>query len=374
MKNKIFVAAFALLLAVICILNIALPKKEFSDNENRYLAVFPEASFDSVKSGEFMSKLSEYLADHFVLRDGWVTLKSLAESALLKTENNGVFRGKDGYLIDSFDEKSAAGFDDNLASVAEFTQTAAQNYGIDVKTVIAPTATQILSDKLPAFAVTADGNALLDKAAAVPGVVDVRAALAEHRDEYIYYRTDHHWTALGAYYAYAAYRAAFGASAAPYEAFQVEIAAEPFFGTTYSRFGRFFGVRGDVVSAPAYDAAKHAALTNSKGETHDSIYFPESVSGKDKYLYFLGGNDSRMTVKTPTKNGKTLLLIKDSYANSFLPYLCGDYETIILLDLRYYLSTVSSLIESENVTDILILYNLKSFSEDKNIRFINSTS
>ena len=102
MKNKVFVAVFALLIAAIGVLTFALPKKEFSRNENRYLARFPEFSWKTVRDGGFMSGLSEYIADHFVLRDGWVTLKSLAETAALKTENNGVFRGKDGYLIDEY--------------------------------------------------------------------------------------------------------------------------------------------------------------------------------------------------------------------------------------------------------------------------------
>ncbi|MBQ6020746.1 MAG: hypothetical protein IJL26_11295 [Clostridia bacterium] len=371
MKNKAFTAVFALLLAGISVLTFALPKKEFSANENRYLAAFPKLSFAAVKNGSFMSGISKYIADHFVLRDGWVTLKSLTETALLKTENNGVFRGKDGYLIDSFDADAAAGFDKNLEAVRTFSQTVKETFGIDVYTLIAPTAATVLQEKLPPFAPTADGAALLRKAESLPGFVNVYAALSAHKEEYIYYRTDHHWTALGAYLAYREYMTAAGREPEELEAFRLEEVSADFCGTTYSRFGRFFGVKPDTLSAPAAELFTDTAVTNGKGETHASVYYPELLDGKDKYLYFLGGNDGVFSVGTPTRNGRTLLLIKDSYANSFLPYLCGGFERILVLDPRYYKDSVFSLAERENITDILILYNLKSFSEDRYLSLLN---
>lgn len=373
MKNKVFVAVFALLIAAIGVLTFALPKKEFSRNENRYLARFPEFSWKTVRDGGFMSGLSEYIADHFVLRDGWVTLKSLAETAALKTENNGVFRGKDGYLIDSFDAEATAGFEKNLAAVREFAQTVNGTRNIDVRTMLVPTAALTLREKLPAFATTADGDALLDECAALPGFVDTRAALNGRKDEYIYYRTDHHWTALGAYYAYCEYARASGFEAEPLEAFRLETVSDGFYGTTYSRFGRFFGVRADTLSAPAAELQWNAVLKNGKNETHDTMYYPEKLSEKDQYLYFLGGNDGLMRLRTGAATGRNLLLIKDSYANSFLPYLMGEYDNITILDMRYYKGVVPELFDSDGITDALILYNLKSFCEDQYIGFINLT-
>lgn len=374
MKNKVFVAVFAVLLAVLTLGNIFGEKKEFSDNENRTLATFPEFSWESLKDGSFTSDFADYISNHFLLRDVWVSIKSLAESAVLKSENNGVFNGKDGYLIDSFDNDSAKGFDANLEAVKEFEISAKENFNIEVKTIIAPTATQILSDKLPQFAVTADGEAMLGKAGnELNGYIDTYSVLNEHKDEYIYYRTDHHWTVQGAYYAYCAYKSALGETAVSMDSADIQQVTDEFFGTTYSRFGMFIGQTADTISAPSEDYLGTMTVTDSKGETTTSIYHPEKLSEKDKYLYFLGGNDSIVTVTTENRNGKTLLLVKDSYANAFLPYLIKDFEQIIVVDMRYYLGVIPDLINDNNVTDILILYNLKSFSEDQYIQFINLT-
>lgn len=374
MRNKVFVSLFAVLLLALAIANIAAPKKEFSDNENRMLASFPKLTVESLKDGSFTADFATYLADHFVLRDWWVSVKAFAEEAMGKTSNNGVYKGKDGYLIDSFDEESAAGFLANCQSVKEFIAFTKETYGIDTKTIIAPTATQILSQKLPPFAVTADGNALLDEAEKeLDGFINLMPVMESHKDEYVYYRTDHHWTNLGAYYAYTEYKKACGEQAEPFAYWESETVSDCFFGTTYSRYGLFDGKNADIVCAPSEKALGSMTVTNSKGEVSSSIYFPEKATGKDKYLYFLGGNDSLVTVDTQTQNGKTLLLIKDSYANSFLPYLIGDYQKILLVDMRYYMGIIPDLIAENGVTDILILYNLKSFAEDTYIQYINFT-
>lgn len=367
---KTVAALFSALLAAVCVLNFALPKKEFSENENRYLARFPSLTFQTVRDGSFMSGLSEYVADHFVLRDGWVTLKSLCGSALLKQENNGVFQGKDGYLIDSFDESVADGFGENLETVRSFVRSVKQSSGIDVFTLIAPTAATVLRNKLPSAAVTADGEALLAQAETLPGFVGTLDALSAHRDESIYYRTDHHWTALGAYYAYREYMTATGREPKPLESFRLEDVSDAFYGTTYSRFGRFIGIRPDILRAPAAALAADTVLLNGRNEPHASLYYPEKLTEKDKYLYFLGGNDSIMRLQTNAGTGRRLLLIKDSYANSFLPYLINEFDEIEILDMRYYTGEVSELFDGGTVTDVLILYNLKSFCEDKYIRFI----
>lgn len=374
MKNKIFVSVFVLLIAVMTLGNIFGEKKEFSDNENRTLASFPEFSWESLKDGTFTPAFTNYIADHFLFRDVWVSIKSFAESASLKTENNGVFNGKDGYLIDSFDSNSAAGFDKNLTAVKEFEAFVKENHNIDVKTIIAPTATQILSDKLPAFAVTADGKELLTKAEnELNGYIDTYTILDEHKDEYIYYRTDHHWTSYGAYYAYSAYKTAVGEAAVSIEEMDIQEVTSEFYGTTYSRFGMFIGQTADSIYAPSQDYIGNMTVTDSKGITTDSIYHPEILSEKDKYLYFLGGNDSLVTIENQNKNGRTLLLIKDSYANAFLPYITKDFEKILVVDMRYYAGIIPDLINENAVTDILVLYNIKSFAEDQYIQFINFT-
>lgn len=374
MKNKLFVSIFAIILASLTLLTIFIPKKDFSDNENRVLASFPEFTFESLKDGSFNSDFATYIADHFALRDIWVSIKSLTETALLKTSNNDVFNGKDGYLIDSFKIENSEQIETNINAVKEFEDFVKYNYNIDVKTMVVPTATQILSDKLPPFAVTSDGEAIINHAdEVIDGFINVYSALYEHKDEYIYYKTDHHWTDTGAYYAYAQYKTAIGETAPDKADISTDCVTSEFYGTTYSRFGRFIGVKADTLYAPSAEYIGKMTVTDSKGNTTDSIYHPEKLTEKDKYLYFLGGNDSMVTIETENKNGKTLLLLKDSYANSFLPYLTGDFEKIIVIDMRYYPGLINYLIEDNNITDVLILYNIKSFAEDQYIQFITLT-
>ena len=369
MRNKVFVCIFAVLLALLSVLTVALPKKDFSDNENRVLAAFPTFNAKNVKDGTFTRGVADYMSDHYVLRDFWVSLKTVTALATGKTENNGVYLGKDHCLIDGFSEADTARFDQNCAALERFVHTAKQECGVTVKSLIAPTATQIWADRLPALAVTADAAPLFERLSAVPGFVDTRAALSSHSGEEIYYRTDHHWTDLGAYYAYTQYCAACGAKAPSHDAFAPETVSDSFFGTLYSRFGLFTWRYADTVAAPA--AAQSVTLTNSKGEQFSSVYFPEKLSGKDKYLYFLGGNDSKIEIATGADTGKKLLLIKDSYANSFLPYLLGDYDSVTVVDMRYYPDSVLRLLREGDYTDALVLYNLKSFASDQYVRFID---
>lgn len=368
MKNKIFVSVFAALLALLTLLTPLTPKKDFSPNENRMLASFPALSVESVKDGSFTSGVAAWLTDHFVLRDLWVSVKALCTLAMGRRENGGVYLGKGGVLLDSFSAADASRFDENLAALRRFTGLS-QTQGVSVRSLIAPTAVCIYADKLPAYAVTADTEALFTALGGVPGFVDVRNTLLAHKEEDLYYRTDHHWTCRGAYLAYADYVQSLGFSAKDESAFAPAPVTDGFFGTLYSRFGLFTGFTPDVITAPADPGG--VTLTGSRGETHASVYFPEKLAEKDKYLYFLGGNDSIVQIETGADPAKKLLLIKDSYANAFLPFLLGDYGHITVLDLRYYTGSVPALLESGGYTDVLVLYNLKSFASDVNFRFLD---
>lgn len=370
MKNKIFVIFFALLLSLLTISNIVAPKKEFSDNENRVLKQFPDFSWEALKDGSFTADFAEYLADQFILRDMWVSIKSFGEQALLKKENNGVYKSSKGMLLDSFDESATINFDKNIQAVKDF-EALMKEQNVSVKTLIAPTATQIYPESLPKSAPIEDFKPLLEKLSGLPSFVNVFDTLTEKREEYIYYKTDHHWTNLGAYYAYSEYMDSIGLKAKAYEDYNSQVVADEFYGTLYSRYGQFMGIEADTVYAPS--SLPKMSVKDSKNQVTDSIYHPEKLSEKDKYLYFLGGNDSIVTIETESNTGRNLLLIKDSYANSFLPYLTETFDKIIVIDMRYYMGLVPFLAEAENITDALILYNIKSFGEEKTIEFINYT-
>lgn len=366
MKNKIFTGVFALLLFGLTALTLLLPKKTFSETEKRDLAAFPSLSADTVLDGSFQSGLSDYLGDHFVCRDLFISADSAFSLALGKTGQNGVYLTKNG-LMDSFYASDAKRFDENVEALTAFSGLLSER-NVAFRALIVPTATQVYADRLPTGATDLDSAPFFERLKTVPGYVDVRDALSAHRDQKLYYQTDHHWTAIGAYLAYSAYKESIGETPETLDSFRLQTVADEFYGTLYSRFGLFLPVFSDTVEAPSPDVLGPLTVVNSKNETTHSIYAPERLSGKDKYLYFLGGNDSVLHITTEAENGRRLMLIKDSYANSFLPYLIRDYEAITVVDLRYLNSDlVLNMIEKEGITDVLVLYNLKSFASDSGV-------
>lgn len=372
MRNKIFLSIFSVLVAALSLLTLLLPKKDFSPNENRMLAAFKAPSAENLADGSFMKDLGEYLSDHFVGRDLWVSVNTLAALASGKRENNGVYTAKGGGLIDGFAEKDAKLFDENVRAVRDF-GAALEELSIPLTAIVAPTATQVYPEKLPSLAVVKDSEPLFAELAEIPGYVDVRPALTAAKDEPIFYHTDHHWTGYGAYVAYAALRTAQGGTVREYGAYQPQTVTDSFFGTLYSRFGLFAGIKPDSIVTPAAEALGGVTMTDPKGNVRESIYAPEKLEEKDKYLYFFGGNDSVIEIAAENSTGRRLLLVKDSYANAFLPYLIPDYDEITVIDPRYYPGSVLQKAKEGEYTEVMVLYNLKSFASDSYVRFLPLT-
>ena len=204
--NNVFFALFVSVWALLIIGNFLTPEKEYSESENRVLASMPDFSTETLLNGKYMQKLETYTNDQFLLRGKWITLKNLTEQAMLKTDSNGVYFARDGYLIQKHDAPDEERAEKNKVALASFASRAATELGSDrVRVMLVPTAFEILDEKLPPFASGFDQlayNASVAENLPQDVFLDVSGTLAEHSDEYIYYRTDHHWTTLGAYYAY----------------------------------------------------------------------------------------------------------------------------------------------------------------------------
>lgn len=364
MRNKIFVSIFALFLAIISIGTLVAPKKDFSDNENRMLAAFPEVNGKAIVDGKFTAGISDYFTDHILFRDGWVTLKTIAEKLMGKHNSGSIFAAKNGMLIQEFSDKDLEKSIKVLESISLFDTMMKDKFNMHVKIIISPTATQIYKEELHKDCYTADSSEFFIKANEIDGFIDLNAVLNAHKDENIFYRTDRHWSHLGAHYAYVEYCNNIGLTANSLDEFKIECVAEEFFGTTYSRYGLFDGKNPDKLETVSYDLLKHTTAT-VKGETHTSIFYPEKLQSKDKYLYFLGGNNGKTEVNTGLNTGRNLLLFKDSYANAVLPYLCFHFDNIIVIDMRYYPQSVFDLVEEYSITDTLLVYNINSLSESQ---------
>lgn len=360
MRNKLTAIIFCLLLAASTAAGIILPDKYYSENEKRTLKQFPEISSEKVFSGKFGDEIEKYLADQFPARDNWVTLKTLSERALGKRESGGVFFAEDGYLIEAHKSLNTRQLTANVAAVKKLSARLSElNIPLDV--MLVPTASEILADKLPAFAPNADQSSVIEYARKQGlNIIDVTAALSAHSDEYIFYKTDHHWTSLGAYYAYAEWVNSHDGECSPLSEWETETLCDNFRGTTYSKVNYPFAPYDEITAF--FKTKDHTVGYNGGSYVTDSIYERKYLDGSDQYGVFLNSNQADTIVHG---NGKgKLLIIKDSYANTFAQFTADDYEETHLIDMRFFKGSVTEYAKEHGITQALVLYNLPNFCED----------
>jgi len=371
MRTKTLTCIFVFLIFSLSLLGLILPDRTFSENENRYLEKLPSFSLKALFDGSYTADFESYITDQFPLRDEWIAIKTAAERLIGKKESGGVYFAGNGSLIEKFDVLDEEQFATNVGYLQTYSQRLQEQYGITPQVMLVPTASAIYPDALPLFAPEVEQATLINQLRdAGLDVVDVTAALSAHCDEYIYYRTDHHWTSLGAYYAYTAYREAMGDTAASFDSYTSEVITDDFYGTLYSKVG-IKDVAADTITACYPQRPIHVSYNLGQSES-DSYYEYSYLDKGDEYSVFLNANQSLSVISGGADNNRHLVVFKDSYANTFLQFAVNDYETIHVIDLRYFAMSVDAYLE-ENVltlggeTDVLVLYNTKGFSEDRNL-------
>ena len=362
MRNKIITSFFCLLLAVSALIGLLMPDRYYSEREKRTLTQKPKFTVANFISGEFSDELEKYLTDQVPLRDGWVTMKTYMELAIGKRESVGVYICKDKYLMDKFTSYSKKQLVANAAALVDLQEKLAAE-GISMNTILVPMAAQVLTDKLPAYAPVADYAAILQVLTdAGVDTTDVLSALVAHSSENIYYRTDHHWTSLGAYYAYCAWRGI----EPNVDEWTQEVLCDDFYGTTWNKVP-LPTVPAEEITAWYKHINRSVSYNNGQYET-DSIYERKYLSGSDQYAVFLNSNQAQAVIEGSGKSGK-LLLIKDSYGNTFSQFPVEDYAEVHVLDLRFFKGDVTEYAKENDITDALVLYGVQNFVKDTNLRF-----
>ena len=339
-----------------------MPDRYYSEREKRTLTQKPQFTIVDFVSGNFSDELDQYLTDQVPLRDDWVTLKTYMELAVGKRESGGVYIGKDKYLMDKFTSYSKKQLTANAAALAKLQKVLAEE-GISMDTILVPVAAQVLTDKLPDYAPVADYAAILQVLTdAGVDTTAVFSALAAHGSENIYYRTDHHWTSLGAYYTYCAWR---GVEPNADEWTQ-EVLCTNFRGTTWNKVP-LPTVPAEEITA-WYKHEYHNVSYNGGEYKTNSIYERKYLSGSDQYAVFLNSNQARTIISGSGRSGK-LLLIKNSYGNTFSQFPAEDYAEVHVLDLRFFKGDVAEYAKENGITDTLVLYGAQNFVKDTNLRF-----
>lgn len=342
-------------------------QRTYSPVEKRELQTRPEISITKVLDGRFQKKYESYLRDQFPGRDHWVSFQTDMELFMGKNEIHNVYIGKNHYLLEHYTEKE---FDPqqiskNLQALEKFVGKAKQN--ADVHVMMVPTKSWILREKLPAFAPHYKEqkfyDALQQKLEKEDVLISVEPVLDAHKEEEIYYRTDHHWTTLGAWYAYEQYTKAVGGDLQRAQGKKkFRCISKDFYGTTYTKIN--YARQADKIEI--YEPEDKLRVVYNMGEKKTKTLYDFSfLKTADQYSVFTGGNQAVLEITGGIKNGKTLLLIKDSFANSILPFLAEDYEKLVVVDLRQLNVSGDRLLEMFSPTDILILYNSAQFAQDK---------
>ena len=367
-KGKIFFLIFMIIWLVLIILNFVIPEPAFSEQENRYLAKVPEFSFEDLVSGKYSEELDTYINDHFVFRNFWLKLNSFVQVAIGKTENNGVYIGKDGYLFEKFEYTDKER--ENISIATNAINNFAVKTGIPTYFLLAPNSIYINQDKLPDNVNEVDQNEIINEVySACPDVktIDTVETLKENKSTTkLYFKTDHHMTSEGAYLLYQEFCKAANIPPAQLSEFDKETVTTNFLGTFDSK-AQVAWQEPDEITVYK-NAINTNVLGDYDGETYNSIFNDDYLTKKDKYSYFLNGNHAKVVIKTKVNNGKKLLVVKDSYSHIMAQFLCQNYEEIHFLDPRYYNLPLSDYCSQNEIDETLFLYNVSNLVSDVGIR------
>lgn len=369
--NKIITLIFCIFIYVFLMLNILVPDREFSESENRVLAKIPKLNIKNLASGKFTRDFEIYISDQLVFKDYLVFLKSDVERLSLKKENNGVFFGEDGYLLERF-QKPDKTVQNNIELINYFINKVPN---ISTYVLLVPNSVKIYEDKLPLFAENYDQleiiNSLKKNLNTNGNFIDVYGILNNKKDEYIYFRTDHHWTMRGAYYGYREFCSDVGITPYELDDFHIETVSDNFYGTFYSKANNR-NIDSDRIElfTPKFQV-KFKVNYSDKDKVSDSLYESKYLEKRDQYAMFLAGNHPLIKIKSSIDNGKKIVIFKDSYANAFIPFLTNHYEEIHVIDLRYYKLNIYDYIENNHINEAMFLYNVSTFSTDTNLIWLN---
>ena len=361
-KFNVFLSAlFCAFIGGVCVISLLLPDKDFSPLENRYLKKPPKLSAESLADGKFMEAAEDYVSDHIVGRDFWVAAKAWSERLSGKQENEGVYFGKQDTLINRVKDPDPEKLEQDTGHL----DTLVGNVSVPVDFGLIPSAAEIWRDRLPAGAPTADERAVIDQLYFSTGAstIDLYGALEAHSEEDLYYRTDHHWTSLGAFYGANAILEAMGLKPLELDSYQKTTVTDQFYGTSFSTSGVRWLPPDSIDTYVPGDGVKVTSYFNGAPE-EGSLYVDSKLEVKDKYSYFLGGNQALCVIETEHTDAPSVLVVRDSYTDSLAPFLTERFSKIHLFDLRYNLTSIQSYVEEHDIDTVIVLYSFSNFASD----------
>ena len=369
MNTKKKVLIFALIIGIFTITTIALPDKEFSNGEKRGLTTLESFENTSIWDGTFQETAKDYIADQFLGREKFVKFYGTVERLMGNKQIEDVYLGDD-YLFQEYKNPKDKSIKRMAKSINSF---ANNNHKINTDILIAPTKVGVLEDSLPAFA---------PKCNQVENIKKFYDELSRNitkinvADEFLkdnnalennyYYHSDHHWTSHGAKKAFDIYAKKNHLKNGNNQYEQL-IISNDFYGTLAAKTGVYTYPDEITVylNKNKKDMCKVKYSDLEKKEY--TLFAPSMLKSDSEYNVFMRGNHPLIDIETTSTSGKNLLVIKDSYANSFVPFLTPYYSNITVVDPRYYFDSLSELVKKKSITDVLFLYNATTFFSDESL-------
>ena len=368
-QEKLVGIIFILTLFLFLIINVIVPDREKSVQENRMLATKPKFRLSSLISGDYDEKFEAYMDDQFVGRDMWRKLKVTVDRIGGSRLENGVYIGTNGQLLEQIEVADENHLAANIKAIKSFSESQSK---IPVRMMLVPDAANVLNHSLPSLAKPEDQTQMFSMVRKDLGDsvewIDVSTELNKHKTEKIYYKTDHHWTTLGAFYAFQAAAPSLGIEGDLSGKYVSYAVSDRFNGMLASKSGVNLGEKEQIdIYVPTEEDTDLIVDYVDEGKRSTSLYDSSKLKEKDQYTVFLGGNSSLLDIRTVSTSTKRLLLVKDSFANSFIPFLTPYYREIVVVDPRYYSGTINDLMDSYRISEVLFLYSGNTFFKDNNI-------
>lgn len=362
MKKRFYVTAVIIYSLVVLYFGVGLflfPQKTYSENENRMLTTLKRASMDAIFDKSFFKSLDKFSTDQFPHRDLFLKANAVYDISLGRLESGGVMLG-DNALIKRLEYTDTAEAQKSMNGIKRLIEEARKSEK-NAYFLCPPAASEVLYSYCPSiyddeeikkaeeFIKNEYGDTIL--------ITDLLQSKA-NSGEYVYYKTDHHWTSLGAYYAYRELGEILGYEPYKKEDFIIETLNDDFVGTSYTSSLIQADLK-DEINVYRFPLDENITVTDKITGESLKLYDKEKLDTVSKYDVFLGGNRAHIEINGNTEN-PNLVIVKDSFANSLVPFLARHFN-VTLIDPRYVRGDVYELVLEcikEKNASLLILINI----------------
>jgi hypothetical protein len=406
--DNIKMIAFAAIMVIFCLIGLAFfARPERSENEKRDLTEFPKFTLESFLSGEYTNQIALWYSDTYPLREPMIEANGAIESLYGIREEQVIgggnadniptdkpsdiifnptddgkgesvegmyLNGNTAYQLYFFNQQNSDSYVSLINEFASQVEGKAKVYDL-----IAPLHYQIAlsAETVKKYNASDCGEAIDYMYSNLSdGVITVNALpeLISHNDEYLYFRTDHHWTARGAYYAYVAFCEAKGITPTSLDDYQ-RLQFDGFLGTLYANANQPATMKNDPDYVEAFvpnginEETVYDSDGNVLGEFAVVYKGADKYDAGNKYLTFIAGDQPLIEIHNPKiSDGSSIVVVKESYGNAFVPFLVDSYEYVYVIDYRAWSGSLADFVTEKSIDDVLFLNVVSNTSTGERLR------